>query len=174
MSPGLEPTIGMYPDEGGVFDPRSEVLPTLKKKASRYGQLDRPYVIAVLCDNVTTTDADIEAALYGRMTVNFARVGGRTHYWGARRSLDGLWQPGRGRRVSAVLTATELKPWTMPRVVPRLWTNPWATKPLTVELPWAAKASPTETAAPDIAKPTRQPHEVLGLDPDWPPGEPFD
>jgi hypothetical protein len=31
VPPNRGPTIGMYPDEGGVFDPRSEVLPTLKK-----------------------------------------------------------------------------------------------------------------------------------------------
>jgi hypothetical protein len=51
VPPDSGPTIGMYPDESGVFDPRSEVLPTLKKKASRYGHLDRPYVIAVLWEN---------------------------------------------------------------------------------------------------------------------------
>ncbi len=173
VPPEQGPTIGMYPDEGGVFDPRSEVLPTLKKKASRYGQPDRPYVIAVLCDNVVANDGDIEAALFGRMSVNFEKAGGETFYWGARRKSDGLWTPERGTRVSAVLSATELKPWTIPRVVPRLWTNPWAAKPLAVELPWAAKAAPTETEAPEIVAPTHSPHEVLGLERDWPPGEPF-
>jgi hypothetical protein len=91
------PTIGMYPTEGGVFDPRSDVLPTLKKKASRYGRLDRPYVIAVLCDNVVANDTDIEAALYGRMSVNFARVGGETYYWGGRSGRP----TGCGRRGAA-------------------------------------------------------------------------
>jgi hypothetical protein len=173
VPPNRGPTIGMYPTEGGVFDPRSEVLPTLKKKAWRYGQLDRPYVIAVLCDNVVANDGDIEAALYGRMSVNFARVGGETFYWGAKRKADGLWTPRRGTRVSAIVTASELKPWTVPRVVPRLWTNPWAARPLADDLPWAAQASPTETEAPEIAEPIKPPHELLGLDPDWPPGAPF-
>jgi hypothetical protein len=173
VPPDRGPTIGMYPSEGGVFDPRSEVLPTLKKKASRYGQPDRPYVIAVLCDNVVANDGDIEAALFGRMTVNLARAGGETYYWGAHRKSDGLWTPERGTRVSAVLTATEFKPWTIARVVPRLWTNPWAARPLAVELPWAAQASPTQTEAPLIVDPAEPPHEVLGLSADWPPGEPF-
>lgn len=174
MPPDRGPTIGMYPSEGGVFDPRSEVLPTLKKKASRYGQLDRPYVIGVLSDSVVANDGDIEAALFGRMSVNVARAGGETFYWGARRRSDGLWMPARGTRVSAVLSATELKPWTIPRVVPRLWTNPWAARPLSVELPWAAQASPTDTEAPLVVEPAHPPHEALGLTPDWPPGTPFD
>jgi hypothetical protein len=167
------PTIGMYPDEGGVFDPRSEVLPTLKKKASRYGHLDRPYVIAVLCDNVVANDGDVEAALFGRMTVNFARAGQQIFYWGAHRKSDGLWTAERGTRVSAVLAATEFKPWTIARVVPRLWTNPWAARPLTVTMQWAARASPTETESPLIVEPIRPPREVLGLAADWPPGEAF-
>jgi hypothetical protein len=173
VPPDRGPTIGMYPEEGGVFDPRSEVLPTLKKKASRYGRPDLPYVVAVLCDNIVANDGDIEAALYGRMTVNFARAGGQTFYWGAHRKGDGLWTPERGTRISAVLSATELKPWTIPRVVPRLWTNPWAARPLSVDLPWAAQASPTEAEAPAVAAPVQPPHEVLGLQSDWPPGEPF-
>lgn len=173
VPPERGPTIGMYPSEGGVFDVRSEVLPTLKKKASRYGYPDRPYVIAVLCDNVVGDDGDIEAALFGRMTVNFVRAGGQTFCWGAHRKSDGLWTPERGTRVSAVLAASEFKPHMVARVVPRLWTNPWAVRPLAAELPWAAQASPTETGAPLIADPTKPPHQVLGLDPDWPPGEPF-
>jgi hypothetical protein len=32
VPPDRGPTIGMYPIEGGAFDPRSELLPTLKKK----------------------------------------------------------------------------------------------------------------------------------------------
>jgi hypothetical protein len=66
-------------------------LPTLKKKASRYGQPDRPYLIAVLCDNVVANDGDIEAAIYGRRSVNFARTGGETYYWGriARETASG-------------------------------------------------------------------------------------
>jgi hypothetical protein len=173
VPPDRGPTIGMYPSEGGAFDPRSEVLSTLKKKASRYGPLDRPYVIGVLCDNVVANDTDIEAALHGRMTVNFAEVGGEAFYWGAHRESDGLWTPRRGTRVSAVLTATELKPWTVPRVVPRLWTNPWAARELTVGLRWAAPASPTKTEAPAIGEPATTPREVLGLADPWPPGEPF-
>jgi hypothetical protein len=173
VPPDRGPTIGMYPSEGGVFDVRSEVLPTLKKKASRYGQPDRPYVIAVLCDNVVGNDGDIEAALFGRTTINFARAGEQTFYWGAQRKHDGLWTPDRGTRVSAVLSATEFKPHTLAGVVPRLWTNPWARRPLAVDLPWAAHASPTETEAPLITDPVKPPHEVLGLAADWPPGEPF-
>ena len=38
---GTSPTIGFYPAED-VADPRAEILPTLRKKASHYGELDRP------------------------------------------------------------------------------------------------------------------------------------
>jgi hypothetical protein len=37
-------------------------------------------VIAMRCDNVAGNDGDIEAALFGRMTINFARVGEHTSY----------------------------------------------------------------------------------------------
>jgi hypothetical protein len=130
-------------------------------------------VIAVLCDNIVTDDTDVEAALYGRLAVNFARAGRETFFWGAHRASDGLWRPRSGTRVSAVLTATELKPWTVRRVAPRLWANPWAKRPLTVELPWASKATTTETDTPYIEEPARPPYDLLSLAADWPPGEPF-
>ena len=173
VPPERGPTIGMYPTEGGVFDSRSEILPTLKKKASRYGQLDRPYVIAVLCDSVVADDSDIEAALYGRTTVSVARVEGETSFTDAHRKADGLWTPARGTRVSAVMTALRLKPWAVARVVPRLWINPWATAPLTVAMPWTSLATATDTDVSDIGQPTIAPCDVLGLGSDWPPGEPF-
>jgi hypothetical protein len=52
-------------DEGGMVDPRTPVRRAIAEKAGRYGQLDRPYVVAVLVETMFTDEDDIFDALFG-------------------------------------------------------------------------------------------------------------
>jgi hypothetical protein len=55
-----------YTGEGiGEIDDVSPILRKLKRNAHHYGELDRPFVIALLCAGTFAEPQDIEAALFG-------------------------------------------------------------------------------------------------------------
>jgi hypothetical protein len=119
----------------GAVDDVRPLRRKIKKKASRYGDLDQPYLLAVLALGDRVCEQDVEHALMGRPL-------GRDH---------AVWiGPGGpcNTRLSGVLVARGLRS-TDPhgRVAPALWQNPWALRPLALELPWRAAAPAAAAAA---------------------------
>lgn len=111
----------------------------IKKKAARYGALDRPYLLAVLALGDRVSECDVERALLGDDTA------------GACDHAVWLGPDGpRNTRLSGVLVARALRS-TDPGapVAPSLWRNPWALRPLgqRIALPWR----PASVAAPAAA-----------------------
>lgn len=106
----------------------------IKKKAARYGALDRPYLLAVLALGDRVSERDVEHALLGAGQP--VRLGsGRDHaVW---MGPDGP----RNTRLSGVLVARDLhsmEPYA--GTAPALWRNPWALRPLgsRIALSWRA------------------------------------
>ncbi len=166
------PTIAMR-SGGGIFNEPPTILDDLRAKASRYGRPDRPYVIAALCAREMATHLDVEQALYGPEVVKVPVGPDGPVPEAARldRQPKGLWQRGEQQsatRVSGVLSAIHLHPWSIASVQPTLWLNPAATRPLTADLPWA-----TVTVEPTTGQFVRKcahraPRELLGLPDTWP------
>jgi hypothetical protein len=106
------------------------VRAALKEKATRYGRLDPPYVIAVnvICDYHERVD--ILDVLFGSMRSGVARTtSGEVRILGSTRAPDGLWSgegDGKNNGVSAVLYATRLDEWTLAKTDVVLVHNPWA------------------------------------------------
>jgi hypothetical protein len=173
------PTIAAGPGRAGFHNEGDPIYEDLHDKASRYGRPDHPFVIAALCLRDFVEDRDVEFALYGpevfRVPIRPEGGGGEAY---VDRNPRGLWQRGakqRATRVSAVLAAVQLAPYTVTRSAPTLWTNPWAAKPLEAELPWRTVSGDLEANSLVTTEATREPHEILGLPSDWPgPGRPFD
>jgi hypothetical protein len=126
----------------------------IKKKAARYGQPDRPYLLAVLALGEHVGERDVEHALLG--------IPGRPQD-------HAVWHGPAGpcnTRLSGVLVARGLQPARRPAAPPRLWHNPWAVHSLAVELPWrvARREARSEaaldavTSPPRGARPTRDRH----------------
>lgn len=120
---------------GGVDDVRP-LRRKIKKKAARYGELDRPYLLAVLALGDQVREQDVEHALLGTSQRDHA-----------------VWHGPGGpcnTRLSGVLVARGLAS-TDPAapVVPSLWRNPWALLPLGPASPWqdAAPAARAVAAA---------------------------
>ncbi|MBS1868284.1 MAG: hypothetical protein JSS99_01325 [Actinobacteria bacterium] len=107
----------------------------IKKKAARYGELDRPYLLAVLALGDGVRERDVEHALLG--------AGERDH---------AVWHGPGGpcnTRLSGVLVGRGLRstePFRAATAMPALWRNPWASRPLGFALPWRVAA-----AAPPVA-----------------------
>jgi hypothetical protein len=106
----------------------------IKKKAGRYGDLDRPYLLAVLALGEHVRERDVGQALFG--------VTPREH---------AVWHGPGGpcnTRLSGVLVARGLRSTdpTAP-VAPSLWRNPWAVLPVTSAMPWREAAGAAQPLA---------------------------
>lgn len=121
------------PRGGSVNDVRP-LRRKIKKKASRYGALDRPYLLAVLALGDAVREHDVERALLGS--------GNRDH---------AVWHGPGGpcnTRLSGVLVVRGLRSTdpTAP-VVPSMWHNPWALRPLATPLSWREAAGAAQPVA---------------------------
>ncbi len=129
-SPEMRGKSGVRP--AGIFPPKVFYLRTdkkirknLKDKATRYGEIDLPYVIAInVLSDVACDREDIELALFGASPP-----------WNIKtlNEVNGFWYSSQGlqnQRVSAVLISVNLTPWNIAQNTPILWHNPWAERPL--------------------------------------------
>ena len=147
-------------------DSRRPLLNALKSKSTRYGQLGLPFIIAINSLELTLTDRDIAQALFGTLWFLIDPDSDRPI-----RAPDGFWLGPKGpqnRRVSAVLIAADLTPWTNAERSPVLWHNPYATNPLGPELWKGPQMIPNpETHSMEPQK-GREAFSLLGLSPSWP------
>jgi hypothetical protein len=119
---------------GGVIwiAPGRDVKASLEHKASRYGDLQLPFVVAV---NVLGHNADdhVADAIFGSPIV-VAKVFPDGHVEGEEdRAADGVWFGKMGPRkigLSAVLAFGRMDAWNFASRPARLWRNPWAGHPL--------------------------------------------
>ncbi len=169
-------TVGVYSDAPiGVIDTREPLVKAMKRKASAYGALDRPYLLAVLFEHDFIDDDDLFNALFGsisyRIPIDPASATGVV----ALRNQDGAWIGPNGprhTRVSGVLTAINLLPWNVNRVTPHLWLNPWAAHPLRSHLPWLTTVGNLPTGVVEQRPAMVAPTDLFGLASDWP-GDPY-
>ncbi len=166
----------MFPGKAGVVDEQAPIVSALRRKATRYGELDRPYVVAVLVDRVFADEEDVAEALFAKVQL---ALDGESQLLSGEpmREPQGLWRRGntpRNTRVSAVLSAIHLSSHVVARSMPRLWHNPWARRPIEVDLPWPATMVDLSTGEMTRSGAHVEPHELLRLPADWPgPEEPF-
>lgn len=169
------PTIGIFPGTAAWPDAvMAATVPTLDEKASKYGELDAPHVIAAwvmspyahehqVCSALHSADLPLEA---GRQPIEMP----------PNEQRRGLWTPDRGRRdrPSAVLLAGsfDFSYNAIGRHLPRLWHNPWAQRPLEAELPFAASRVAPDELTIDNTPATASASAIFGVDLSWP-GEPF-
>jgi hypothetical protein len=159
------PMIGVHPIETGGSEPGARIQNAVSKKGSRYGtDVPYPLVVALAIEELGAhIDEDIAVALFGQTP--WTPNGREDGYWSGRRNA--------GLRVGGVLTMDHPRPWKLPRLQPRLWLNPWATKPLLGDQPWATMTVAPETGELDEAPARATTSELLGLAEDWPPGPAF-
>jgi hypothetical protein len=127
--PDIRP-IGIYPIETHWGGGDAALRESINEKATRYGQLDRPYLV---CANYIgewgADQEDILNALFG--TLQFTDTMNQPNPIPSRKQ-DGVFIGPRGpwnTRVTGVIMAT-LFPWNLPSARFELYHNPWATLPL--------------------------------------------
>lgn len=128
---GIRP-VGVLMESPKMVDPRKAILRVIVSKGRRYGEVDLPFIVAVNALGKHVDDTDVMEALFGKEAFTYARgphgpIGPKPS-----RIPDGAWVSKAGpryRRISAVLTAAQLYPWSVTRASVRLYHNPWAAKP---------------------------------------------
>lgn len=151
--------------------PSRSLTRAIRRKATKYGELDVPYVIAVnAVGEYGTYTEDIVEALYGEERIQLRLTeSGRSN---ARqiRVPGGVWLSPRGQprhtRVSAVMIANPLTVWNIPKAPIRVYENPWATNPLGTELDRLPRALIRESDIEWLEGSTLG--EIIGLPDTWP------
>lgn len=141
---GVRP-IGVQSSGWHWLDTRLAIRDAVVTKASRYGDLDLPYVIAVNALGEHVDRIDIMEALFGREQLLIRDMPFAPNEPEMVRAPDGAWTSKSGpryTRVSAVLIAAPVFPWNVPRAPICLYHNPWANKPCTGELTLLPQAIP--------------------------------
>ena len=157
-------------------DSRKPILKRLEGKSSKYGPLDRPYIIALNATDPYVDDDDIDSLFLGAIEIHDIDSSGEVVQ--TETVLDNFWfQHGHpsNRNVSAVLAVIQLSPFTVVMKTPVLWINPWANigfdtslwqGPERVLIPQESKLEPL--LIEDIyGKPG---WEILRLNSEWPQG----
>jgi hypothetical protein len=139
--------------EARAIDNISGIGKVLDYKANRYGRLDAPLVIAVMCNTeYPTYDYEVEQALFGissrRPSDPSPTYLFREGHWLSRQG----WRRGHAPQVIAV---QNLKPWFVTHVHPRVW----GTLQPGVELP----AQPSWLARVDVSAPHATATETVVL-----------
>lgn len=128
-----ERAIGMQSLEPYWGTPGDGIRESVGKKASKYGELDAPYIVAVNATGEYQNDKDAFDALLGSPCIIVRRYDdGRSEHRESR-NPDGVWRGKNGPRntgLSAVLSTERLSPWSVGLRRARLIRNPWAARPL--------------------------------------------
>jgi len=109
---------------------------SINEKATKYGDLDLPYIIAVNVTSFFLDEISIQNALFGDEVTFAVRNpdGSFGHKQG--RKKNGCWLGPRGpqnTRVSGVTIFDYLLWGNIKKINPIFWHNPWAKKPLSAE-----------------------------------------
>ncbi|RIK05387.1 MAG: hypothetical protein DCC49_12540 [Acidobacteria bacterium] len=170
--------IGMSgPAEASIVNLSGPLKKSISRKATRYGLLRGPFVVAIWPRELGTTDQDIATALFGSEAVTSHRgVAGSARMT---RRRDGLWIGPSGpinQRVSAILTPPgDYAPWTAGKGILTVWHNPWAGYPLALGDSVFREMRVDGDGAIVESAPGKAPGGLLGLPSDWPgPEPPFD
>jgi hypothetical protein len=114
-------------------DERVALRDALLKKASRYGELGQPYIVAVNAVGQHLDLTDVMEGLFGKESFVFrAGADGRSQDPEMRRQRDGAWIGPKGpinTRVSAALIGSSIVPWSVAAYSPSIYHNPWAKHP---------------------------------------------
>lgn len=162
--------LGVHGPAFAWVDDRTALREAIVKKASRYGDLSEPYMVAVNAIDQHLDFIDVMEALFGReQYVIYPDTAGRSIEPEMERARDGALVSKRGpsnTRVSAVLVVSSLLPWSVGVHSPTIYHNPWAKQPCPDALRELPSAHPADNQM--SVRPGREFRDLAGLPPAWP------
>lgn len=167
--PGV-PTLGIQMPEIRQSNTSEAIRKALKKKASRYGKLGCPFVVAVNSLQHTADRLSIAEALFGTEQVTFLVDQEDNEEMELGRAGDGVLVGNnqvRNTRISAILVAVSLVPTTIASTDSSLclYHNPWAEWPYTGPL---CRLTQVKADAGELVTIRgAQAKDLLDIDPGW-------
>ena len=169
--PSVRP-IGLQIHGACFLTPHVGIRKSIQDKASKYGKIDLPYIVAINVINEFGIDEiDISNALFGEEQVTIIFRGNNVIEQKPNRKPNGAWYGPNGpqnKRVSAALIAVNLTPWNIAKVTPVLWHNPWANYPLPPDTWQLPQLVPDKKDNRLLKKNGKSAWQLLRLCPNWP------
>lgn len=166
--PGIRP-IGMQMTGFELTKTKEAIRDAMGKKATRYGAMDRPYIIAINVLSPVVDQEDVLDALFGSEQISFRIDTPDDSPPIYSRARDGVWlgpSKPKNTRVSGVLIVQNLTPWTVAHSNVTVYHNPWAQCRYTGSMTTLSQALPENGEI--IFKNGVHPRELLGLEINWP------
>ncbi|HFD32955.1 MAG TPA: hypothetical protein ENJ28_09660 [Gammaproteobacteria bacterium] len=138
--------IGIGSTGGGFVDAWSPIRDAVKYKGSKYGETEKALLVAVNMDRFHLDRIDEMQALFGQEQFVF-KIGQVEAEPTFQRAPNGAWYGKSGpqyTRVSGLWIFSDLSPYTIGRIHPTLYFNPWAAYELPEQLKSFEYASPEE------------------------------
>jgi hypothetical protein len=168
-NPGFRPVGINAPMEGRMIHTHDDIRAAIEGKATRYGDLQAPLVVAVNVMDDFCDDRDIWDALLGEGAVLIQADGGRRDQ--GRGVGNGAWRGRAGPRsalVSAVVITHQLSPSNLRTCLVELIHNPWATHALPADsLPLAQHVVGLATGVVERRE-GEDAAQILGIPDPWP------
>jgi hypothetical protein len=112
-----------------MVDARTPIRDAIRRKASRYGDIQRPYIVAVNAIGHFIDDIDIVGALFGQEIILYSVSRELQISHRPARRPDGVWtseEGARNTRISGVLLGLNVFPSSVAVSELALYHNPWA------------------------------------------------
>lgn len=154
---------------------RERIRKAILKKSRRYGLLEHPLIVAILCDSTLVHDDDIIDALFGFTGIQVTFSGdGAVEGTRDIRLPNGAWRGtkgAKGKRAAAMIIGRGLGPQNLTTAIPQLWLHPEPERELILPLPFPIKALEiTDGQGKLVDRPEGLDipiNEALGVPPDW-------
>lgn len=163
--------IGMHMGAVQFMDSRTPIRQAIRRKASRYGNLGKPYIVAVNAMGNIVDQIDVMEALFGKEVLVFPQglppnVQPETKLT---RRPDGAWTSTfgpRNTRVSGVLIGVSVMPSSIAAKDLELYHNPWAQHPCEGPITRLTEYAPIENRI--TKKVGEHPRALFDLPEAWP------
>lgn len=164
-----EKIIGYRSPGAQWVDTSTPIRDRIRDKATRYGDVQRPYLIAVSMSDTGLDTIDLMDALFGDEVLQVSVSDREEPEYTFGRKPKGAWVGPQGEintRVSAVLIGVGASPWRVARAPLILCHNPWAKQPLEGPITSLPEYVPEEGDYEN--KEGVHPRSVFDLPPGWP------
>lgn len=128
---GVRP-IGLQFHEFKFIDSSAAIKKVIERKATKYGELEYPYIVAIYARGISVDEEDILEALFGKEQVILQMSDEGPKVEQVQRDLNGAFISPSGpknTRVSGVLVSTRISALPSIKIQMRLYHNPWAKRP---------------------------------------------
>ena len=158
--------IGSHMKDASWINTAETIRKAIDRKRGFYGELHKPFFLAINVMSITCDVEDVMDALFGteKALISFDALEAKELK--RIRGNDGKWSSEFNTRISGVIIIDNLTPWNVANKNLTIYLNPWAKYPYEGKLLDLPHYTPTQGVM-NLVNGVK-PHEILGLEKNWP------